>query len=515
MRPSPDLHQLIQSLTKSEKRHFKLHAARHVIGKENNYVRLFDAISKQADYNEESIKTAFKGEKFIGRLSSEKVYLYHMVMESLHLYHLEYSADSQLKMLLHQVELLYAKGLYQHAGKLLRKARKLALNCEALLQLLEVIRWEKTLLDAYSLSRKTMDELENLWDEEQKILEQLGNYNQYAQMLTRVWHFASRFGDIRTAEDLKSIEQIMTHDLLKNVDKALSLRAKLYFFLIHYFNSSLQQNARAVHDFLSSAVALLDQEAEFRKEHLDVYANQLGLLLGSFVGWKRVDGEFELTLEKLRTIPERFRLKQGMVKTIERQIINSYDTEMLVYLQGDEVSRGLSLIPELEQILEKQEGRLLPHHKTIFAYRIAMTYFYAGKYRLASRWNNRALNEHPRQFRQDVYGLVLNLNLLLQYQTGKHDVLMYSLQSYERYVKQQEKPHRFEKCLHDLLTRLVKFGHEREKREALFQQFEEKLQELSNDPFEKAALVDFNYSAWVTAQLEDTNIQKVFEQHNS
>ena len=49
-RVNESVHELIKSLTKSEKRYFKLMSSRHTIGEENNYVILFDAIEKQIDY---------------------------------------------------------------------------------------------------------------------------------------------------------------------------------------------------------------------------------------------------------------------------------------------------------------------------------------------------------------------------------------------------------------------------------------------------------------------------------
>ena len=55
------LHELIQSLTKSEKRYFKLLSSRHTIGEENNYILLFDFIEKQDLYDEEQLKSHFKG----------------------------------------------------------------------------------------------------------------------------------------------------------------------------------------------------------------------------------------------------------------------------------------------------------------------------------------------------------------------------------------------------------------------------------------------------------------------
>ena len=66
------LFDLIHSLTKSEKRYFKLMSSRHAIGGENNYIVLFDAIEKQSIYDEDKIFKTFKGEAFLNRFSITK-----------------------------------------------------------------------------------------------------------------------------------------------------------------------------------------------------------------------------------------------------------------------------------------------------------------------------------------------------------------------------------------------------------------------------------------------------------
>ena len=61
------LFDLVNSMTKSEKRYFKLMSSRHTIGDENNYVRIFDYIDKQEEYSEEQLFSHFKGEVFLNR----------------------------------------------------------------------------------------------------------------------------------------------------------------------------------------------------------------------------------------------------------------------------------------------------------------------------------------------------------------------------------------------------------------------------------------------------------------
>ena len=78
MKPSTELFNLIQSLSKSEKRFFKLSSS--LQDGEKNYLKLFDAIEKQKSYDEKEIKLLFKAEKFIQHLPSEKNHLYKLMV---------------------------------------------------------------------------------------------------------------------------------------------------------------------------------------------------------------------------------------------------------------------------------------------------------------------------------------------------------------------------------------------------------------------------------------------------
>src|SRR3990170_954851 len=102
---------LIRSLTGPEKRYFKIFATRHVIGEENNYIKLFNAIESQQEYNEEVILDKFRNDKFAKQLHRIKNYLYDLIMKSLCEFHKAKSISSEVRQKLEMIEILYAKGL--------------------------------------------------------------------------------------------------------------------------------------------------------------------------------------------------------------------------------------------------------------------------------------------------------------------------------------------------------------------------------------------------------------------
>lgn len=120
--PRSDLHELIRSLSGSEKRFFKLSAARQA--GEKKYLALFDAVAAQTEYNEEAIREQFHGESFVRHLSAAKNHLYGLVMKSLRDFHT--SRSRRIADLQHDASLLINRGLHSHAWRSLNKGLKLA-----------------------------------------------------------------------------------------------------------------------------------------------------------------------------------------------------------------------------------------------------------------------------------------------------------------------------------------------------------------------------------------------------
>lgn len=76
---SQKLHQLIQSLSKSEKRYFKLYAQRFSDKEGSLKMVIFDNISKQDSYNEELLYKKLAPKLTKNRYAVEKVHLYQMI----------------------------------------------------------------------------------------------------------------------------------------------------------------------------------------------------------------------------------------------------------------------------------------------------------------------------------------------------------------------------------------------------------------------------------------------------
>src|SRR6478609_11539953 len=122
-RSTDELFQLIQSLNKSEKRLFKLHVKRISGTEDLKILALFDALEGMAEYDEDKL---LRKNPSIQKqqLSNMKAYLYKLLLSSLT--HSSPDIETQLSEQMMYARLLYNKGLYMQALKVLDKVKTYA-----------------------------------------------------------------------------------------------------------------------------------------------------------------------------------------------------------------------------------------------------------------------------------------------------------------------------------------------------------------------------------------------------
>src|SRR6476660_1251982 len=154
------LFQLIRSLEKAEKRHFKLYINRNSSNENLKIVQLFDALDKAKEYDEKLIlKKVTDIQK--AQLSNLKAHLYKQILASLRLLK---SADSlylQLNEQFDYAHILYKKGLFLQSLKILEKTKELAKANQKMTFLAQAIALEKR-IESLHITRSMQDRAESL-----------------------------------------------------------------------------------------------------------------------------------------------------------------------------------------------------------------------------------------------------------------------------------------------------------------------------------------------------------------
>ena len=232
MKPKTDLHELIRSMSMSEKRYFHRFSSLHTVGERNNYQRLFDRIAGMNVYDEGSLKKKFHGETFIRHLPSEKNYLYNQVLDALNSFHRDRTFLSRHTAGLAKIEMLFHRGLFRQCRTLVLKLKKEAYLFEKFSLVMIILRWEN-LLYIQEENDKALNR--GLW-EEIRILEVMRIQTILTQIAFNIQVTIDK-GEASPAFIRKA-----ERELKRNLPSDLQVSS---FWTRYYYHSSIGQIGRA------------------------------------------------------------------------------------------------------------------------------------------------------------------------------------------------------------------------------------------------------------------------------
>lgn len=399
MIPSEELHQLINSMNMSEKRYFKIYSSRHVIGGKNNYIRLFDAISKQEDYDENGIKKYFEGETFIKHLPSEKNYLYNNVLDSLCFFYKEKTFLARYCNILIEIEILYNKGLFDQCKKLINRSKKEAYSLEKFSILLLILRWE-TLVYIKDEDEKN---LYRNFDEELRILDIVRTQSAFMQLAF----------NIQIQIDKGNVSRQLITESEKRLKKLYPLqKEKQSFWINYYYHSargllfSVKNNQQERFACYREIKRIMDEAPQFIKDLPSIYhTNYNNLVTGMFV--LRKYDVAEGLIRKQRSFLQLHGVKNQVVQKVN--FLNTAENELYLHYKLRNIKEGEKVVKRIEAEVKK----IKPSFSTVLydlLFFMAVTDLLAHNYSSALKWLNRILNAG-----QEVYyrkELQLNTRLL-------------------------------------------------------------------------------------------------------
>lgn len=498
MKPSVDLFQLIKSLTKSEKRYFNIIASKKKSeSKTNNYLKLFNAIDKQEEYDEKKIIDQFSNSVFIKHLPSEKNHLYHLILKSLHLYHSASSPETTVEELLHYVEILYNKGMFYQSKKMAERVKELTTVGEMYLQL---IRLSKTQIKLGKLSDSYEDmqaELRYAIAGFRQALEKLENLVEYNELSAEIFLFIRKEGEaIREEADIRKIETIINHPLMSDEKKALSFDAKVIYYFI-----------KATYCFiigrLEEALSLAIKECELvaaRPEKKFSYTAVLSNVCEIALSMKKYD-TVNLYMKKLKEVHSNVVSEQG------EQFYRYYDMFLRMHVSTGEFSKGIALAPLIENGITRYKKHIHKSRVISFYYHLAYSFFGEGEYKRALQWINKILNDKT-DLRGDILGFARILNILIHFELGNHLLLEHLFKSTHRFISTKGKMYQIEIHVLNFLKGLSQGFSGNELKKAMIK-LKNDLLPLTNNPFEKRAFEYFNMISWLDGKLEGKSFSEV------
>lgn len=439
MTPSEELHQLIKNMNMSEKRYFKIHSSRHVIGKKNNYIRLFDAIDKQDTYDEAQLKKTFSGETFIKHLPSEKNYLYNSVLDSLNFFHKEKTFLTRYANIMISIEVLYNKGLFEQCKKIIRKAKKEAYSLEKFSILIIILRLE-TLIYIKDEDEKM---LYKNFDEELRIQDILRTQSAFMQL---AFHIQIQIDKGKASKELIKESEKRIEQLYPKEKERTSFWIKYYYHASRGLLFSLSNKSAERYACYREIKKIMDEAPQFIKDLPLIYhTNYNNLVNGMFVLRKYEVAEG--LIRKQRLFLQIHGIKNPTAQKIN--FLNTSENELYLHYKTGGIEEGAATVKRIEFEVKKIKPSFSPALYDLLFF-MAVADFVAQNYNGAIKWLNRILNaQHAIYFRKELQLNTRLLYLIVLYESN--DWLFENRLNATRRIMAQETEFKFQTTILEAL----------------------------------------------------------------
>lgn len=501
---SYQLFDLIQSMTKSEKRHFKLYAKRNLGEKNLKFIQLFDVLDKMKSYDENKIIAKFQVMK-PSMMSNLKSHLYEQLLISLRLL-----GHNEVKMradeLVAFAQVLYKKGLYSQSLANLNKANQVAQYNEDIALLLRIVEFKK-LIESIHVTRSYKERAEDLIDEAKVLRTTLNQNGEWSDLSLKLYDYYLKYGHTKNKDEYDRIKQFFNEQLPDKSDQ-LSFLGRVskwqcyvwYYYIVQEFKSCYKYSLRWVEEF--------NKEPRFKDIEFDLYVKGMHNCLSALFycnesnRFGKLLGEMECFIgSKSRNNGTTSNSKACVY--LETARLNNF------FLKG-EFTEGVKMVSEIEERIAQYSRHIDMHRMLIFWYKIACLYFGSGDNKSAIHYLNKIINNNAHGLREDVQCFARILNLVAHYELGNDDVIDYQVRSTYRYLLKMEDLQQVQAVVLNFLKKSVYMNRKDLRTDFLI--LKRELEEVLNDKYEWRPLLYLDLQSWLESKIEGRRVEEVVKE---
>jgi hypothetical protein len=466
MKPKEDLFDLIQSMTHAERRHFKLNARRYSpSGHEKKYVLLFDAVWRQAVYDEMTLRELLTdeiGEKSFG---SWKRHLMRYVETAIREFHAGKNDDEVVYEKLRDADLMYRRGLWARAHKKIMESKEAAERMGDLLALLKINETQRRLVIEFE-DKRVAEKIAALLAAEQEIMTMLSIEQAYAQIFEEVCLLIRLKFDPRDLEVTQRVPALLADPRLQPTGLFPNFRAQRYYhqtraFVFHLADLPAQELQEYV-DLLQ----LWEDQPSFRTAFPKMYKLSLTNYLHALNKSGKWD-DLRKVLDAMTGLPAENRDEAAE----DFQTVEFY--RLMYYLNSRQLQRAQDLLPRIEDGLKEFGAKVNQARWLSFKVNMAMTYFVCDDRRRAHQEIDAVLSHPKSEHRSDAQTLARLLEPLLVFDLGDAPLAYQKLHALREWLRTHGRLYDFERIVLSRLEQL--FNAPETGQGAMFQDLERAL----------------------------------------
>jgi len=498
-----DVYNLVKSLTKAEKRAFRLYAGRIQDGDQLMYIKLFDILEKMKKLDEDLIRTKMSSINNT-QYSNLKRHLHKQILNSLKLLHKEKRPNLFIREQIDFAYVLYGKGLYMQALKVLSKAKKEAYKNHTDFSLLTIIEMEK-MIQSRHITRTKTEPIEQLVKEADDCAKTLFNRVHLSNISVRLHRYYILNGHAKSQKEFDTVEKDFKDDLENVVLDGLGQMELIYLYQSYVWYYYIQNNFEQCEYYAQQWIDLFKDDKDMPTRDINLFFRGYHYLLTSLFNLRKTKA-FTKGLTEL----EFFRKNNYKKFNYNTQIISFLyvHTGRLNkhFLEGSYV-QGLETVKSTLRRINRYSNNLDPHKILVLYYKIAWMFIAAGKPDKAARYLNEIIFMQRHSLREDIQSYSRLLHLIMHYDCEDFYALPRLVKTYNLYFEKVEERNKVQIKILNLFKDLA--DAPLLERKTIFQNYYDDLLKLKADPYEQRAFMYLAILPWLKAKIERRKIAKV------
>ncbi|MEL7219982.1 MAG: hypothetical protein AAGJ93_01610, partial [Bacteroidota bacterium] len=344
-----DLLQLIVSLTRAEKRHFRLFVKRNQSSNDILFLQLFDHLDKYQVYDEAQLLKRIPEIKK-SQLSNLKAHLYKQLLTSLRLLSKNNNQDIHIRESIDYARVLYNKGLYRQALDVLDKAKQQSWQNRFDTLALEILEFEKRIEGQY-ITGSIEGRAEELSKQSLDMSERVLHANKFSNLSLQMYGLYLKVGYVRSEKDFLLIRDFFRSRLPEVDYQELDFWSKVYFCKAHYWYYHTVQDFPQCYRYSLRWLELFQQDENIVQLHAAVYLKGLHKMLNALYNTLQYD-KFKEMITVLESFPKQFKMNKSLNIESLYYLFWYIHQVKLRFIEGT-FSEGIKLVKPLEEIIDK------------------------------------------------------------------------------------------------------------------------------------------------------------------
>lgn len=496
---------LIKSLSKSEKRQFKIFASRLETSSNTKFIELFNILDKSEAYDEKLILKNGLIKK--AQLSNLKSYLYKQILVSIRLNIPSQNIRYQLREQIDFAAILYNKGLYKQSLKILDKTKQQAIENDEKYMAFEIVEFEK-LIESQYITRSIQGRADELVIQAKELNYRNTISSKLSNLSLQLYGIMLKTGYVKSDEEYKYIDDYFNKHIAHLDQSKFEFREKYWFYNANLWRSFLVQ------DFLSCYKYAFKWVTLFYDNKNMIFLNPVFFLKGNhylleslfMLKYKSNFKKYLGLLEETINDP-RFPVNDNIASL---SFLYLYNNKLNYHILEGTFAESEYLIPEILHKIKEHSEHLDEHHEMMFYYKIACIYFGNEKYQECIVYLEKIINNKNLTMREDLMCFARILCLIAHYELGKDYYLESQLKNTYKFLLKMNDLHEVQKEIIRFLKNLSNLYPSDIKKE--FIKMRERFIELEKGTYEKRAFLYLDIISWLESKIENKKISDIIKE---